>query len=90
MEKLKNLRVTVTPEMILNSPTVTCECGGMVFTEKLVFKKLSALLSPNGQEELVPLNAMICENCGKVPGYFDPNNMFPPELKAKATLEVKV
>ena len=91
----QKLKVTITPEIIQNSPTIKCECGGMVFTEKLVFKKMSALLSPSGQEEMFPLNAMVCDSCHKVPSIFDPNNMFPPELKADGHIflqdyEVKV
>ena len=85
------MRVTITPEIIQNSQTVKCECGGMVFTEKLVFKMMSPLLSPSGQAEMFPLNAMICDKCGKVPSVFDPNNMFPPELKADgAVLDTEV
>ena len=81
----QKLKVTITPEIIQNSPTVKCECGGIIFSEKMVFKKLSALISPSGQEEMFPLNAMVCEKCGKVPSIFDPNNMFPTELKAVAS-----
>jgi hypothetical protein len=75
-------KVNITSEMISNSQTIKCECGGMVFTEKMIFKKLSALLSPSGKEEFLPLNAMICESCGKIPSIFDPTNIFPKELKA--------
>jgi hypothetical protein len=77
-----NMKVAITSEMVANAPTVTCDCGGIVFSEKLVFKKMSALISPSGKEEMFPLNAMICEKCGKVPSIFDPNDMFPKELKA--------
>lgn len=75
-------KVNITSEMIANSQTIKCECGGMVFTEKMIFKKLSALLSPSGKEEFLPLNAMICEKCGKIPTIFDQTNIFPKELKA--------
>ena len=87
----QKLKVTITPEIIQNSSTIKCECGGIVFSEKMVFKKLSALISPSGQEEMFPLNAMVCEKCGKVPSVFDPNNMFPIELKtvASSVLTVK-
>lgn len=42
---------------------ITCECGSKVFMPALRFKKLSAILSPTGQEQISPLETMICVNC---------------------------
>jgi hypothetical protein len=73
----------ITPDIIRNSPTIECEeCGGKLFTEKLMFKKISALISPTGKEEVVPMPLLVCEKCGKVPAVFDTNNVVPEELKA--------
>jgi len=77
-------RPQITPDMLRNSKNVVCECGGMIFMEKLFFKKISALISPNGREELVPMPIIVCENCGKVPSAFDTNNVLPDEIRAKA------
>jgi len=71
----------ITPDVIKNSAIVECECGGKIFVEKLVFKKLSALISPSGNEELIPLPLLICEKCGKMPRIFDPTNLIPDEFK---------
>jgi len=76
-------RPQITPDMIKNSPNITCDCGGMLFTEKLFFKKISALLSGSGKEEVAPMPVMVCENCGAVPSVFDPQNILPEEIKAK-------
>jgi len=78
------VQMKVTPEMIKNSKSITCECGGMLFQEKIFFKVLSALISPSGKEELVPMPVFVCENCGKVPGVFDVQNILPEEVKARA------
>ena len=73
----------ITPDMLRNSQNVVCECGGMVFAEKLFFKKISAILSPNGKEEVAPMPIIVCENCGGVPAAFDTQNILPEEIRAK-------
>ena len=73
----------ITPDMLRSSKTITCDCGGMVFMEKLFFKKISAIISPSGNEEVAPIPIIVCENCGGVPSAFDTNNVLPAEIKAK-------
>jgi len=73
---------SITPEMIRNSKTIACECGGLIFEEKIIFKKLSAIISPSGKEETIPMPVMVCSKCGLVPHVFDPQNVIPAELKA--------
>ena len=41
-----------------------CECFG--FKQTLMLKKLSALVSPTGQESIVPIQVFCCEGCGHV------------------------
>lgn len=55
---------------ISQAPWVECSEGGKVFETKLLFKKLSPLLSPTAQTEHVPLETIICAKCGKVPKFF--------------------
>jgi hypothetical protein len=76
------IQMKVTPDMIRNSKSVTCECGGMLFQEKIFFKILSALISPSGKEEVVPMPIFVCEKCGKVPSFFDVQNILPGEIRA--------
>ena len=48
--------------------TMKCEhCGNIVFIKGTVIKRLSALVSPTGQEALVPIEIYSCGNCGEVP-----------------------
>lgn len=51
---------------VMNADNVKCECGSTTFLQAVELKKLSALVSPSGQNELVPMPAFICSSCGKV------------------------
>ena len=47
--------------------TMKCsDCNNYLFITSFILKKLSALLSPNGQEALIPVQVYSCGNCGKV------------------------
>ena len=44
-----------------------CEkCENPTFKQTIMLSKLSALLSPNGQETIVPAAVFACEKCGHV------------------------
>jgi len=79
---MKNLNPQQGPsaEIIRNSPVFKCDCGSVVFTEKLTFRKISAIISPTGKEEMAPIPMVICDKCGKVPSVFDPHNLAPKEI----------
>ena len=48
--------------------TLQCEkCTNYLFITSFVLKKISALMSPNGQEGIVPIQVYSCGNCGHVP-----------------------
>jgi hypothetical protein len=51
-------------------PWLACNCGGMIFDGGVMVKKLSALLSPNGQEEIIPAEIIVCKSCGKIPEFY--------------------
>jgi len=47
--------------------TINCsDCNNYLFITSFILKKLSALMSPNGQEALIPVQVYSCGNCGKV------------------------
>ena len=47
--------------------TIKCSgCGNYLFITSFILKKLSAIVSPNGQEALIPVQVYSCGNCGKV------------------------
>jgi predicted nucleic acid-binding Zn ribbon protein len=46
---------------------IKCEaCGGQTFKQTLLMRKMSALVSPNGQEAIVPVMAFACDSCGHI------------------------
>jgi predicted nucleic acid-binding Zn ribbon protein len=63
-------------QLDINQTTnVTCSaCNGMFFEPVLMFKKVSALLSPTGKEAILPIESYACKNCGNINKEFLPNN----------------
>jgi len=56
---------------IKDLPTIKCtSCGHKLFQPYLVMKKLSAIQSPSGKEQIVNVQVMACSNCGNVPKEF--------------------
>ena len=56
---------------ISKTSAITCEsCKNSTFKQSLLLRKLSALVSPNGQETLVPVQVFACEKCGNVNSEF--------------------
>ena len=48
--------------------TIKCDdCGNYLFLTTFILKRLSALISPSGEEALVPVQVYSCGDCGKVP-----------------------
>tara|TARA_R110002167_G_scaffold266870_1_gene473639 strand:- start:595 stop:819 length:225 start_codon:yes stop_codon:yes gene_type:complete len=46
---------------------VECEkCENATFTQVFYIRKLSALLSPSGEESLIPVPTFACAECGHV------------------------
>ena len=53
---------------ISKAETVKCEyCSNVLFISSTIIKRLSALLSPTGQEAIIPIDVYSCGNCGQVP-----------------------
>ena len=51
--------------------TMECEnCKNTTFKQSLMLHRLSALVSPNGQETIVPAAVFACEKCGHVNSEF--------------------
>ena len=52
---------------ISKTTSIKCEkCENLTFKQTLLLRKLSALVSPSGQETLVPVQVFACEKCGYV------------------------
>ena len=64
---------------LTHAKTMECEeCQCKAFKQTLMLKKLSPLVSPNGQEAIVPVTVFCCEKCGHVNKEFE-------EAEIKAT-----
>jgi|TARA_R110000796_G_scaffold128893_3_gene244513 hypothetical protein len=48
------------------TPVVCEKCGHDVFTPAMKMRKLSALLSPTGQETMIPVQAFACVECNHI------------------------
>lgn len=60
---------------ISQADTVKCaECGSEQFKMEYLIKKVSALLSPTGDEVIIPVQVFSCSNCGIIPEDFLPSN----------------
>lgn len=78
----------ITEETVRNAKFTECDCGGVMFTEKMMFKKISALLSPTGKDEYFPMEVIVCDKCGKVPTIFNPGNFIPKEYLAEKITKI--
>jgi len=48
------------------TPVVCEKCGHDVFMPAMKMRKLSALLSPTGQETMIPIQAFACVECNHI------------------------
>ena len=53
-------------DMSKATPIKCDNCGNSTFKQTLIISKLSALLSPSGQETIIPMQVFACEKCGHV------------------------
>ena len=50
-----------------DAETMTCQqCDNKIFIQGYVIKKLSAIISPTGQEVIAPIQVFNCESCGEL------------------------
>ena len=50
-----------------NVKNITCEeCGNQTFIPAFIIKHVSALMSPTGQETMVPIQLFKCSECGHI------------------------
>ena len=57
---------------LTHAKTLECEkCGCKGFKQTMMLKKLSPLISPNGQEAIVPVAVFACEKCSHINKEFE-------------------
>ena len=50
-----------------DADTMKCQkCGNTIFIQGYVIKKISAILSPTGEEVIAPIQVFNCGNCGEM------------------------
>ena len=58
---------------LTNAQDVVCDnCGNYTFTEVVLMKRISALVSPTGKEAIVPIPTFSCNACGFINKQFLP------------------
>ena len=60
-----------TIDMSQTTPIKCEKCENSTFKQTLLIRKLSALVSPNGQETVIPVAVFACEKCGHVNSEFE-------------------
>ena len=57
---------------LTHAKTMECEeCNCKGFKQTLLIRKLSSLMSPTGQETIIPIGVFACEKCGHVNAEFE-------------------
>jgi len=57
---------------LTHAKDIECDdCNNKGFRQTMMLKKLSALVSPNGQEAIIPVMAFACDKCGHINKEFE-------------------
>ena len=60
----QGLNINIKPE---DMKDICCEqCGGKYFRQVNAFKRISALQSPTGKEQIMPVPTFRCDDCGYI------------------------
>ena len=60
---------------IEDTESLVCDaCGNYTFIKSYFIRRVSPLMSPSGQEAMIPIEVFACGNCGKVPDKMMPKN----------------
>ena len=74
---------TIDPKMVKDAKLLECDCGGKMWENRMIIKRISPILSPTGKEEFFPMNILVCADCGLVPASLNPDGMIPEEFVRK-------
>ena len=70
-------------QAIMDAPWMKCECGNTTFTQLIMVKRISKLLSGAEQDSILEVPMMKCDGCGKIPEFMHkPWADMPEDLKA--------
>ena len=87
MKPLKNPNTAQVRVDLKDAETIKCKsCNNYLFITSFILKRLSALVSPNGQEALIPVQVYSCGNCGEVAEGFLEGSGIEEEVKQNSFL----
>lgn len=72
---------------ISKTTPLICKCGNYTFTPVVFLREVSALISPNGQAGILPIQSMACNACGAVPDQMIHSAIRNEALAAQQTKE---
>lgn len=73
----------------MDAPWMKCECGGITFTQLIMVKRISKLLSGAAQDSILEVPMMKCDSCNKIPQFmYKPWADMPEEYKAKPSIDL--
>ena len=82
MKPLKKPQSAQVQVDLRDAETIKCrDCNNYLFITSFILKRLSAIVSPNGQEAVVPVQVFSCGSCGKVPKIFSEGAGMEEETK---------
>ena len=65
--------VPISASQLAQAESVTCEsCGNHTFVGVMMMKRISPIISPTGEEAIVPIQTFACNACGFVNKAFSP------------------
>ncbi len=88
MSQVQQPQISV--DALKNATNMQCECGGMIFQQGLIIKKISAILSPTGEEIEVPIQVIFCKDCGLILPDTDKEGIIPAKIKSKKFVSPKI
>ena len=66
-------QVSLKASHLAQAESVTCDsCGNHTFTDVMMMKRISPIISPTGKEAVVPIQTFACNACGFVNKQFLP------------------
>ena len=67
MKPMKPLPKAQVKVDLTDAETMTCgKCDNKIFIQGYVVKRISAIVSPTGEEVLAPIQVFNCGNCGEL------------------------
>ena len=67
---------------LTQAETILCEkCSNGLFIPSFFLKRISALVSPTGQEAIIPVQVYSCGNCGHINSKLNPTAKNSEETK---------